>query len=118
MNLKEYLAHRLIRTPLEVPALQLRSLKTIPQRLKHPELKGIYDKSAEIDRALQTFLKPEMNCIDIGVHLGSMLSFIYRHAPRGQHFAIEPIPYKFKWLQQKFPEAQLFQAALRGCLET
>lgn len=112
MNFKEYLAHRLIRTPLEGPAMQLRSLKGIPQRLKHPELKGIYQEGAAIDRVLKGFLQPQMNCIDIGVHLGSMLSFIYRHAPQGRHFAIEPIPYKCEWLRQKFPEAQLFEAAL------
>lgn len=57
-------------------------------------------------------IKPNANCIDVGVHLGSMLSRMTQLAPRGRHIGFEPVPYKAKWLRRKFPEVEVHEAAL------
>jgi FkbM family methyltransferase len=53
-----------------------------------------------------------MNCIDIGAHLGSVLSIIKELSPRGKHIAIEPVPYKYQWLKQKYPDVEVLQVAV------
>jgi FkbM family methyltransferase len=110
--MKEFLAHHLIGTPLEGLAFQLRDLTHLPQHLKHPELKEIYVESARLQTAMTRIIRPSMNCIDIGAHLGSVLNLIQKLAPHGKHLAIEPIPYKAQWLKQKFPEIEVLQIAL------
>ena len=50
--------------------------------------------------------------MDIGCHIGSMLSTILRLAPRGQHWAFEPTPSKAAWLRAKFPEVEVREMAL------
>lgn len=110
--LQEYIKHQLIGTPLEKVALQLRDLTEWPMRLKHPELKEVFLEGNRIETALTRMIQDSTNCIDIGSHLGSMLSFMKQLAPKGQHIAIEPIPYKSKWLQQKYPDVKIFQMAL------
>lgn len=110
--MKEYIAHHLINTPLESVARQFRDLTKLQQRMKHPELGEIYVESSRIETAMARIINDSMNCIDIGVHLGSVLSIIKRLSPHGNHIAIEPIPYKCRWLKQKFPDVKVFQVAL------
>jgi FkbM family methyltransferase len=112
MLLKEYIAHHLIGTPLERVARKLRDLTTLQQRIKHPELKEIYTESSRIEIAMTRIIDSSMNCIDIGAHLGSMLNIMKKLSPKGKHIAIEPIPYKYKWLKQKFPDVNVLQIAL------
>lgn len=113
MLLKEYIAHRLIGTPLEPVARNLRDLTQLKQRIQHPELHEIYQESSLIDAALPKIINDSsMNCIDIGAHLGSVLSIIKQLSPHGKHLAIEPIPYKYKWLKQKYPDIEVLQVAV------
>jgi len=107
-----YIKRLLIRTPLEKPADRLRNLAGAVGRLRHPELHDIYMEPAWIDRLLEGVIQPDWNCIDIGCHIGSHLSFILRHAPRGAHLAIEPVPEKALWVRRKFPEAEVKTLAL------
>ncbi|MEC4817197.1 MAG: FkbM family methyltransferase [Scytonema sp. PMC 1069.18] len=65
-----------------------------------------------IEKFMQRVLSESSNCIDIGCHLGSMLSEIIRLSPRGSHIACEAIPYKVRWLKQKFPEVDVREIAL------
>ncbi|BAZ17118.1 methyltransferase FkbM family protein [Calothrix sp. NIES-4071] len=112
MLLKEYIAHRLIGTPLEPIARSLRDLTQIKQRIQHPELHEIYHESSLIDAALPRIIDKSMNCIDVGAHLGSVLSVIKELSPHGKHIAIEPIPYKYQWLKQKYPDVKVLQVAV------
>ncbi|AFY56269.1 methyltransferase, FkbM family [Rivularia sp. PCC 7116] len=112
MLIKEYLAHQLIGTPLEKPAVKLRDFTKILKHRKYPELQEIYVESTRAELAMSKIINSSMNCIDIGTHLGSVLSLINKLSPHGKHIAIEPIPYKYNWLKSKFQNVEIIQAAL------
>jgi FkbM family methyltransferase len=57
-------------------------------------------------------LRPDSNCIDVGAHRGSILGEIVRRAPRGSHFAFEPIPEHRRYLSRTFPTVRVFEIAL------
>ena len=61
---------------------------------------------------MKQVIQSTTNCIDIGCHLGSVLSGMQRYAPLGQHMAFEPTPYKFEWLKRKYREIEVRQEAL------
>ena len=42
------------------------------------------------------------NCIDVGCHEGEVLNMFLKIAPRGNHFAFEPVPYLFEKLLKKY----------------
>ena len=104
----EFLKHLLIKTPLEGLFLGIRHRQKLKRLTLHPELRDLFDEDGHLDRILRKIIKPDTNCVDVGGHLGSMLSAVSRLAPRGQHVVIEPVPYKAKWLQQKFPNVNVF----------
>ncbi|MGQ4647622.1 FkbM family methyltransferase [Lyngbya aestuarii] len=110
--MKEFLKHLLIRTPFENPARKIQSLLRFRKRFKHPELQEIHLESHRIEQVTQRLISESSNCIDIGCHLGSMLSDILRLSPHGSHIAFEPVPYKAHWLKQKFPEVAVKEIAL------
>ncbi|NEO86078.1 MAG: FkbM family methyltransferase [Spirulina sp. SIO3F2] len=112
MLMKEYIAHKLIGTPLEGAAKSLRNLTKLPQRIRHPELHEIYVESDRGDLAMSRLISDGMNCIDIGAHIGSVLNQMIELSPQGKHVAFEPIPYKYEWLKQKFPNVEILQLAL------
>lgn len=112
MNIRDYIAHHIIGTPFERFTKRLITLSTLPQRMKHPELNEIYVESVRAELAMRKIINSSMNCIDIGAHLGSVLNLINHLSPQGKHIAIEPIPYKYKWLKRKFPNVQIFEVAL------
>ena len=112
MRIYERVASTVIGTPLQWPAEQLRALAALPRRLKHPELREIYRESRLLPRVVERVVEPDMNCIDVGAHLGSVLARIVRAAPRGHHIAVEPVPYKADWLRRKFPTVDVRELAL------
>ncbi|MCJ8279685.1 MAG: hypothetical protein MJK14_07075 [Rivularia sp. ALOHA_DT_140] len=112
MQIKEYIAHKLIGTSFEKTAGKLRDLTKTLERRKHPELHEIYVESERTELAMSRIIDNSINCIDIGAHLGSVLNSIYKLSPNGKHIAIEPIPYKYEWLKSKFPNTEIIQAAL------
>jgi FkbM family methyltransferase len=112
MSLKEYIAHQLIGTPIEGLAHRLRAFSEYQKRAKYPELQEVYLEASRIELALPRIIHRSMNCIDIGAHLGSVLNAIKHLAPEGTHIAIEPVPYKYQWLKQKFPDVRVLQIAL------
>lgn len=46
--------------------------------------------------------KKNTNCVDIGANKGDILKIMLKHAPRGHHFAFEPIPSLHQELAKKF----------------
>jgi FkbM family methyltransferase len=51
---------------------------------------------------IRKHLKKDANCIDIGANLGHILMEIVAAAPKGKHFAFEPIPDLYDSLKKKF----------------
>jgi len=112
MLLTENIKHTVINSPVDGLARKLRNLIDFYKGIRHPELKEIYAESSRIEIAMGRIIKKSMNCIDVGADLGSMLSVMKRLSPNGKHIAIEPIPYKHRWLEQKFPDLKILQIAL------
>ena len=59
-------------------------------------------------------LRPDFNCVDVGAHAGDVLREMCRFAPRGQHYAFEPLPELYRRLVQDFPRVRVFPYALGG----
>jgi FkbM family methyltransferase len=112
MQVYERIASAMIGTPLQYPAEGLRWIRGLPHRFKHPELRELYLEGGRTWRVLERAITKDMNCIDIGCHLGSYLNEMRRLAPNGRHIAIEPLPYKVAWLRRKFPGVEIHQVAL------
>lgn len=110
----EYLAYRVIGSPLETPLRVVRDAKESWYRLlgKYPEWHAVWNEKWAIEQALPRLIQKDMNCVDIGCHLGAVLSRICRYAPKGKHIAFEPTPYKAAWLRQKYPSVTLHELAL------
>ncbi len=69
--------------------------------LRIPATKNLeYDIYTE--RILELVLQEDSNCIDIGAHKGEILDLFIGKAPRGQHFAFEPIPELHSLLSKKY----------------
>lgn len=49
-----------------------------------------YDR--QTNKIIRKVCKPDSNCIDVGAHKGEVLDVIIKSAPKGTHYAFEPIP--------------------------
>jgi len=65
----------------------------LTQNLKY----DIYTK-----KVMRRVLKSASSCIDIGCHKGEILDDILRYAPSGNHYAFEPLPHLYGFLQEKY----------------
>lgn len=70
----------------------------------------IYDRQAF--EVMNRVLSAESCCVDIGCHQGQFLTEYMRCAPKGTHYAFEPIPYLFEKLCENFDSAKIFNYAL------
>ncbi|WP_017257846.1 FkbM family methyltransferase [Pedobacter arcticus] len=62
---------------------------------------------------LKKFLSASDNCIDVGCHKGEILDLMLSFAPKGTHFAFEPLPHLFESLKTKYTHrAHIFPYAL------
>src|SRR5690348_17036672 len=57
-------------------------------------------------------LSADSNCVDIGASFGGYLEQMLAIAPRGTHYAFEPIPKLADDLARKFPAAKVQSMAL------
>jgi len=71
---------------------------------------SLYD--AQTIAIMRRVLRPDSIAIDIGAFEGSMLRHMIRFAPRGRHFAFEPVPEQFDRLKVSFPQARVYPYAL------
>lgn len=110
--LSEYVRHRLIGTPLEGPARNLRHSLEVFRGRYSPEWDDVRSETVFIDRMLEAVIQDGMNCVDVGSHLGAMVSTMHRLSPSGTVVAVEPLPYKAEWLKRRFPTAVVHQVAL------
>jgi FkbM family methyltransferase len=107
-----YLRHLAIRTPVEGLMQRVKHVLSVPRRLRHPELRAMFDEGKFVEEACRMILTSDANTIDIGAHLGSQLNLQVQLAHRGRHMAFEPVPQKARWLRRKFPEVDVREVAL------
>lgn len=97
---------------MEIPAeisgacSRLRSLAA--QLMKAPG----HDYDRQTVAVMKRVLRPDSNCIDVGASTGKLLKHMVRLAPRGTHFAFEPLPRFYDALVEKFPTARVYNMAL------
>lgn len=60
------------------------------------------DYDAQTFAVMRRVLRTDSNCIDVGCHVGTILKEMMRLAPRGTHFAFEPIPELYQGLLKSF----------------
>jgi len=78
----------------------------------HPTYRREYIDSQNL-RLLMTFaLAEDANCIDVGAHIGTVLTEMLRVSPRGKHIAYEPLPSFYKYLVEHFPSVDIRQLAV------
>lgn len=103
--------HRLtqivLRTPLADP---VRWLYRRIYPLSPAEKNSRYD--TETAAVMKRILKEDSNCVDVGAHSGSILRLMLECAPRGQHFAFEPLPDFAEGLRASFVQVRVFELAL------
>src|SRR5919112_692195 len=61
---------------------------------------------------IERVLSEDSNCIDVGAHVGTILNTILKVAPKGTHYAFEPIPTLYQDLVESFPAAHVLPIAL------
>jgi FkbM family methyltransferase len=105
------LRYRLIRTPLQEPAVLVRSALDW-RRFTSPQFNNLRGEDHRMLRIMKRVLRQDSNCVDVGCHYGSMLSRMTRLAPRGRHVAFEAIPDKVRFLRAKFPDVDIRETAL------
>lgn len=107
-----FLRKLVMRTPLERPSRILLNAAEVVRTFQHPQLRELTLERSRMVRLIAKELTESSNCIDVGAHVGAVLSPFVRHAPRGRHMAFEPIPRHADWLKAKFPEVDVRQVAL------
>jgi len=111
--MSDYVQHLLVRTPLEKPALLVGDVLKLSRVVRHPGLFNVQVERAALRPSIRRLVThQDANCIDVGAHIGSVVSLFVELAPRGQHMAFEPMPDKAKWLRRKFPEVEVYAKAL------
>ena len=87
---------------------QLRSIRaTLLPRYRHDRI-----ENEHVHRLLESVLREDSNCIDIGAYRGRILTELVRIAPRGKHIAYEPLPHLHGYLVERFPSVDVRQAAV------
>lgn len=87
---------------------QLRSIRaTLLPRYRHDRA-----ENEKLRKLLESVLKEDSNCIDIGAYRGRALTELVRVAPRGKHIAYEPLPHIYTYLVEHFPSVDVRQAAV------
>ncbi|MFZ6053000.1 FkbM family methyltransferase [Halocola ammonii] len=67
----------------------------------------------ETKKVMQRVLKQDSNCVDVGCHEGDVLKLIFQFAPKGHHFAFEPLPDFYTLLKSRFGDkAEVHNLAL------
>jgi FkbM family methyltransferase len=71
---------------------------------------SLYD--AQTIEVMRRVLRPDSTAIDAGAFVGGMLRHMLRFAPRGRHWAFEPLPDLHRSLAARFPHVSVLPFAL------
>ncbi len=115
--MNDLLKKMVVGTFIEPLARKVHSLFTdarVAERTSNVEDKNhLYD--IQTIEVMKRVLKKGSNCVDVGCHQGSILREILSFAPKGSHFAFEPLPEMYKGLLESFGGIQglhIFNCAL------
>jgi len=87
---------------------KLRSIRaTLLPRYRHDRV-----ENENLRKLLESVLKEDSNCIDIGAYRGRVLTELMRVAVHGKHIAYEPLPHLHTYLVEHFPSVDVRQAAV------
>jgi FkbM family methyltransferase len=103
-----------------------RALGALSRRLGRPELLAVFYPGARqalreeiaISAVLASALSSDATYVDVGANRGQILREAVRVAPRGRHFAFEPIPAVAAELMREFPSVDCRQMALGAHADT
>lgn len=96
-------------TRLAVPVTLL-SLRVAA--IGHPRIRQSYRYKRLILTIMRRVLLEDSNAVDIGSHRGLFLFAFQKHAPRGRHIAVEPVPDLARRLREHFPKVEVRAVAL------
>jgi FkbM family methyltransferase len=103
-----------------------RAVGAVSRRLGRPELVSAFyagarqleHESLALEAVLAASLHSDSSYVDVGCNRGQVLREAVRIAPRGRHFAFEPIPALADELAREFPEVDCRRLALGAQRET
>jgi len=87
-----------------------RLLKRPPRHARTPTRAETYD--SQTFEVMGRVLSTDSIAVDVGAYEGTILAEIVRLAPRGRHFAFEPIPGLAADLRRRFPSVHVCERAL------
>jgi len=107
-------------------ALVRRAVGAVSRRLGRPELVSAFYAGARqlehealaLEAVLGASLRSDSGYVDVGCNRGQVLREAVRIAPRGRHFAFEPIPALADELAREFPTVDCRRLALGARSET
>jgi len=93
-------------TAVEPPLQERKSTCGMTHEQDIAPLSGEVDTNQQYDMQtvaiMERVLREDSNCVDVGCHQGSILQEMLRFAPKGTHFAFEPLPLLYQGLQEAF----------------
>jgi len=93
-------------------ALYLRDkIEIVRAALHSPEDAGMISNDQMAVRLITRICAPNKTFIDVGAHIGSILSEVKRHDPSIKLIAIEAIPQKVEKLRRSFPSVEVHECA-------
>ena len=102
--MKKLLRKMIVGTSLESLARKVHAAFTHEQGAAHvsnlEEENRLYDM--QTIAIMKRILQEDSNCVDVGCYQGNILREILRFAPKGTHFAFEPLPGMYQGLQEAF----------------
>jgi len=82
-------------------------------RATWPRYRAVDDRDRRLILSILAYvLREDSCCVDVGCHLGDLLAHMVRLAPRGRHWAFEPLPDLAADLRRQFPTVAVHEAAL------
>jgi FkbM family methyltransferase len=69
-----------------------------------------YDE--QLFAVMDRILGPDSSCVDVGCHQGTILREMIARAPRGRHYAFEPLPHLAAQLKQQYTGVAIHAAAV------
>ncbi len=80
--------------------------------IRHPRSRQSLRYHRQAVAIMTRALSADSNCVDVGAHRGSLLAEMVRIAPRGHHFAYEPLPDMAARLERRYPGVNVEQVAV------
>ncbi len=100
-------------TPLAQIALYVRDrIGIIRAVFSSPEIVGTLANDIIADILVKRLCQSDKLFMDIGAHIGSIISGVIYHCPSTNIVAVEPLPGKIAYLRRKFPFVTFFECAL------